>query len=210
MKLILITGPSGSGKTFLSNKISDFYHGTIVIKTDSFYRDNIIIKLLALFLYDIYDRLISIKGKDIVNTIYSIQNKDKFISLYDYDFRKRKSTHVIKEIKYQKDCRYLILEGIFAHRLNLNYKETINVICQDKKENCYQRRSRRDQLERGRGREEVKKKFTKSWDLYYKNSKQFRRNNEVINTTPVDLQSYNKLINRIEEISIYEKTKENI
>ena len=32
---------------------------------------------------------------------------------------------------------FIIIEGIFAHRLNLNYQKTINVVCEEEKELCF-------------------------------------------------------------------------
>tara|TARA_Y100001968_G_scaffold87920_1_gene78944 strand:- start:216 stop:827 length:612 start_codon:yes stop_codon:yes gene_type:complete len=195
MKTIVITGPSGSGKTILANKLYKDLKNTIVIKTDSYYRDNLLIKLFSLFSKDIYDRIISIKNKEIIKTIKSINNNEGRIILYNYEFKSRKSTKLIKTNK--NHIKFLIVEGIFAHRLNLNYKKTINILCQENKEICYQRRLKRDELERGRLRQEVDRKFTKSWNLFFKhltnpiNKYLFYR----INT--IDKFSYTELITNI-------------
>ena len=173
MKTIVITGPSGSGKTYLSNRLSKLFDNSIVIQTDSYYRDNILIRLLSIFLYDIYDRPLSINKKEIISTILSLQRKDRLISFYQYDFKRKISTQSKIRFNNKRDIQFIILEGIFSHRLNLNYQETINIICQEKKEVCYKRRLKRDQLERGRNIVEVKRKFNRSWYLFHKNIKNY-------------------------------------
>tara|TARA_Y100000766_G_C18635664_1_gene473024 strand:+ start:35 stop:646 length:612 start_codon:yes stop_codon:yes gene_type:complete len=194
MKTIVITGPSSSGKSYLTKKLCNFFYNSIVLKTDSYYRDNIIIRFLSLFLYDIYDRPLSIKKNEIMMTLRSIHNKDKLITFYKYDFKQKHSSQLKKRINYKGDNQFLILEGIFAHRLNLNYQETINIVCDDKKEICLKRRVKRDKLERGRKPKEVHKKFYKSWQLFNQNIKSYLNNNKVIVINPSDKVSLDKLI----------------
>ncbi len=194
MKTIVITGPSGSGKTYLSNKLSKLFDNSIVIRTDSYYRDDILIRFLSIFLNDIYDRPFSIKKKKLMQTLKSINNKDKLITFYKYDFKSKHSSHSKKSINYNKDNQLVILEGIFAHRLNLNYQETINIICEEKKETCFRRRLKRDQLERDRNSREVHKKFNRSWYLFHMNIKTNLVKNKIIKLNPIDKKSYDKLI----------------
>ena len=194
MKTIIITGPSGSGKSYLSDKISKFFNNTIVIKTDSYYKDNIFIKFLSKFQYDIYDRPISFKKSEIKKTIRSLNNKDRLISFYNYDFQRKQSSKSEETINYEGDNQLLILEGIFAHRLDLNYNETINILCEEEKDICFKRRLKRDQLERGRDSREVNKKFNKSWDLYYENVQQYLNDFEVLSINPLDMISYDQLV----------------
>ena len=194
MKTIIITGPSGSGKSYLSKKISKLFNNTIVIKTDSYYKDNIFIKFLSIFQYDIYDRPISFKKSEIKKTLRSLHNKDRLISFYNYDFQRKKSSMTEESINYEGDNQLLILEGIFAHRLDLNYNETINIICEEEKDICFKRRLKRDQLERGRDSREVIKKFNKSWYLYYKNVQKYLNNFEVLSINPLDMISYDQLV----------------
>lgn len=210
MKIIIITGPSGSGKTFLSNKLAKLLDNTIVVKTDSYYRDNFIIKILSLFKYDIYDRFISIKNKEIIKTISSIYKKEKYTSFYNYDFSRKISSKSTSQIKYRNNNGFIILEGIFAHRLDLNYNESINILCKENKEICYQRRLKRDQKERNRNKKEVNKKFNKSWNLYFRNLNRYINSNEVISINISDKNCYEKLINKLKIISLNKKTKENI
>tara|TARA_Y100001968_G_scaffold231180_1_gene213979 strand:+ start:181 stop:804 length:624 start_codon:yes stop_codon:yes gene_type:complete len=207
MKTIIITGPSGSGKTILSNKLAQIYKNSIVIETDSYYRDNLIIKLFAIFKYEIYDRLISINYTEILKTIDSIYNKERSIIFYNYDFRRKISRKKLTQLNKPNDISFLIIEGIFSHRLNINYAETINILCTEKKEICYLRRLKRDQLERGRNTNEVNKKFNKSWELYFNNLMEFINKNQVIQMNPMDRKSYKKLTNRLNHLLIEKKNK---
>ena len=201
MKTIIITGPSGSGKTYLSNKLNKLFDNSIVIKTDSYYRDTIFIRFLSIFFYDIYDRPLSINKKELKNTLTAIRNKDKLIKFYQYDFKKKQSSYSKKSIKYKGENQFLILEGIFAHRLDLNYQETINIICEEKKDICFKRRLIRDKLERNRNTSEVNRKFTRSWNLFYKNIIRYIDINRKISLNPVDKISYNNLVDYLENIS---------
>ncbi len=194
MQTIVITGPSGSGKSYLSKNLSKLFCNSIIIKTDSYYRDNKLIQLLAIIMNDIYDRPLSIKKKEIKTTLRSINSKERFISLYRYDFIRKKSSQSIKGINYQEDNQFLILEGIFAHRLDLNYKKSINIICEAKKDTCLQRRLKRDQSERGRDRREVCKRFNQSWYLFYKNVHDFLNINHVLSINTLDKYSTSDLL----------------
>ena len=167
MITIIITGPSGSGKTYLSNKLNKLFDNSIVIKTDSYYRDNIFIRFLSIFFFDIYDRPLSINKKELKNALTAIHNKDKLIKFYQYDFKRKQSSYCKKSIKYKGENQLLILEGIFAYRLDLNYQETINIICEEKKEICFKRRLIRDKLERNRNTNEVNRKYKRSWNLFH-------------------------------------------
>ncbi len=200
MKTIVITGASGSGKSYLSNKLSRLFYNSIVIKTDSYYIDSIFIKFLSRFLYDIYDRPLSVKKKEIMKTIRSIQNKDRLISFSNYDFKRKHSSQSKISINYKGDNQFLILEGIFAHRLDLNYKKSINILCEEEKGICFKRRLKRDQLERGRNSIEVYKKFNKSWYLFYEHLKNFQNNSKVIKINPLDTISYNNLVLNLKDL----------
>ena len=194
MKTLIITGPSGSGKSYLCKKISKLFNNTIVIKTDSYYKDNIFIKFLSKIQYDIYDRPISFKKSEIKKTLRSLHNKDRLISFYNYDFLRKKSSNTERTINYEGNNQLLILEGIFAHRLDLNYNETINIVCEEEKDICFKRRLKRDQLERGRDSREVNNKFNISWYLFHENVQNFLNNFEVLSINPLDMVSYNQLV----------------
>ena len=201
MITIVITGPSGSGKTYLSSKLYKLFDNSIVIKTDSYYRDNILIKFLSILFCDIYDRPLSINKKELTNTLSAIQNKDKLITFYQYDFKRKQSSYSKKSINYKGENQFIILEGIFAHRLDLNYQETINIICEEKKDICFKRRLIRDKLERNRNTSEVNRKFTRSWNLFYKNIIRYIDINRKISLNPVDKISYDKLVDYLQNIS---------
>tara|TARA_Y100001968_G_C19372707_1_gene725954 strand:+ start:812 stop:1420 length:609 start_codon:yes stop_codon:yes gene_type:complete len=201
MKTIIITGPSGSGKTFLSNRLSKIFSNTIVIKTDSYYRGNGFIRFLSIFKFDIYDRLFSIKKYEIKSTIESIYNKDVLITFTHYNFKNKHSSKSSETINYNIKNQFILIEGIFSHRLDLNYKKTINIVCIEEKQKCFKRRIVRDQLKRGRKSSEIKKKFNKSWYLFYQNIKNFLKNHEVIYYNPSSKDSYEKLIAYLNQIN---------
>ena len=201
MITIVITGPSGSGKTYLSNKLYKLFDNSILIKTDSYYRDNLLIRFLSIFLCDIYDRPLSINKKVINNTLSAILNKDKLIKFYQYDFKRKQSSYSKKRINYKGENQFLILEGIFAHRLDLNYQQTINIICEERKDVCFKRRLIRDKYERNRKTSEVKRKFTRSWNLFYKNIRRYIDINRKISLNPVDKISYDNLVDYLQNIS---------
>ena len=200
MKIIIITGQSCSGKTYLTNKLSKLFDDSIVINTDSYYRDNILIRFLSIFKFDIYDRPLSIKKKEIIKTISSINNKDRVISLYNYDFKRKKSSQSNISVNYKYKNQFLILEGIFAHRLDLNYKDTINILCEEKKQICFKRRLIRDKLERGRNKTEINNRFNSSWFLFSNNIRNYLDSNQVMTLNPLDNISYNKLVSNLKNI----------
>tara|TARA_B100000700_G_scaffold329504_1_gene451451 strand:- start:384 stop:1004 length:621 start_codon:yes stop_codon:yes gene_type:complete len=206
MKTIIISGPSGSGKSYLTNKLANLFNNSIIIQTDSYYRDSRIIKILSYFFNDLYDRLISIKYYEIKRTINNIYKKENTINLYNYDFKRKYSYKKRSKLKY-KNKQFLILEGIFSHRLDLNYENCINIVCNERKETCLKRRINRDIHDRGRNSNEVLERFNKSWYLYYKNINNYIKNNKVINVSTQDKNSYEQLIFSLEH---YIKKKENI
>ena len=197
MRTIIITGPSCSGKTSLSQSLEKLFRDCISIKTDSYYRDDILTKIKSIFIDDFYDRIKSINIKAISKTIGSIIQNDKSVIFYNYDFKTKQSSRVLKNINNKYNTSFLIIEGIFSHRLDLNYSETINIICMENKEICYQRRLIRDVKERGRNKNEVNRKFDKSWDLYYKNSENYINNNRVIKLNTSNRKSFEQLINTL-------------
>tara|TARA_Y100001968_G_C19098212_1_gene591244 strand:- start:121 stop:735 length:615 start_codon:yes stop_codon:yes gene_type:complete len=197
MITIVITGPSCSGKTYLSYKLSKIFPDSIVLKTDSYYRDNKWIRVLSLFLNDIYDRPFSIKIKELRKTIRSIYNKEELISFCNYDFKRKRSSKSKTKINFIGNPQFLILEGIFAHRLNLNYYETVNIVCEESKEICFKRIIKRDQIERGKNQSDIEKNYNNSWYLYCKHINKFIKNNQVILLNPSEVINFNKLVNEL-------------
>ena len=205
MILIIITGPTASGKTYLANKLSKSLENSLVINTDSYYRDNLCIKFLSNFIDSIYDRIISIKKNELIKTIDSIKKNKKFINFCYYDFNVKKSTRILKKIEINNQNIILIVEGIFAHRLGLNYKNTINILCKDKRQLCYQRRLKRDLLYRNSTFENVNKQFNKSWNLYYKYINSYIDFNQVYEVNTFDNISFKKLIIKLNRKIINKK-----
>ncbi len=201
MKTIIITGPSGSGKSILSEKLSRLFSNTIVIKTDSYYRDSKFIKFLSILISDLYDRPLSIKKRDLMNNLKSIDKRERFIITYHYEFKSRQSIKKKMDLNYKIKDQFLIVEGIFAHRLDINYKGCTNIICTEDKEICLQRRMNRDQNERGRNIKEVNRKFFRSWNLFYQNIEHYRNNNETIILNPSEKGSYDELLIKLNNIS---------
>ena len=200
MKTIIITGPSGSGKSYLCKKLSKIFNDSIVIKTDSYYRDNLLIRFLSMFIYDIYDRPMSIKKKEIKNIFRSLQMKDSIVSFTKYDFKRKHSSKSKVSLTYKGENQFIIIEGIFAHRLDLNYQEAINIICEEKKEICFKRRLNRDKFERGRDTNEVQKKFNSSWYLFYENVRKYLNKNKILKINPSDKISYEKLVIKLQQL----------
>ena len=197
MKTIVITGPSGSGKTYLSNKLSKLFDNSILIKTDSYYRDNIFIRFLSNFLFDIYDRPLSIRKNELIKTIEAIYMRSSEIKCFQYDFIKKQSSHSIKKISNKDKNQILILEGIFAHRLDLNYRSTLNILCEEDKLICLKRRLIRDKSNRGRSEAEIKKRFNRAWNLFYINFTKYINNNQFIKINTSNKINYKNLIYKI-------------
>ena len=207
MILIIITGPTASGKTYLANKLHKNLDNSLVINTDSYYRDNLFIKWLSNFIDSIYDRIISIKKNELIKTIDSIKKNKKLINFCYYDFNVKKSTRLVKKIDIDNQNNILIVEGIFAHRLGLNYKNTINILCKDKKQLCYKRRLKRDLLYRNSTFEKVNKQFEKSWYLYYKYISSYLDFNQVYEVNTFDNISFQKLITKLNKKIINKKNQ---
>ena len=200
MILIIITGPTASGKTYLANILNKNLDNSLVINTDSYYRDNLFIKCLSNFIDSIYDRIISIKKNELIKTIESIKKNQKIINFCSYDFKLKKSTRLLKKLEINNQNTILIIEGIFAHRLGLDYKNTINILCKEKKQLCYERRLKRDLLYRNSTFGKINKQFEKSWYLYNKYISSYIDFNQIYEVNTFDNISCQKLIIELKKI----------
>ncbi len=210
MNLIIISGPSGSGKSYLAESICKKFKNINIIKTDSYYRDNLMIKILSLKFNDIYDRIISIKSKELIYTLTSILNREELIYSYNYDFRSKKSTKKLIRININDYTNpIVILEGIFSHRLMNKFKTNIfmKILCIEDKNLCFERRIRRDVIQRGRQRKEVEERFNRSWEIFHNQSSNFKKDKEIVYLNKKDESQYNNIINRIESLNLETKKK---
>ena len=90
--------------------------------------------------------LLEMSTKKVLNLIgqekdlIDLNQADRLISFYNYDFQRKQSSKSEVTINYEGENQLLILEGIFAHRLDLNYNETINIVCEEEKDICFKRK----------------------------------------------------------------------
>ena len=166
MKLIFISGPSGSGKTTLSNQILFKNKNGIVLSTDNYYKTGLLNKLISKIVQGYFDKSISFN--------YALFRKDfnkiirDGISIYErsYNFKKQIVNNFFKETK---NIEYLIVEGIFAKEFartlqNNNYSF---IELKINKKECMNRAIKRDLNDRGKDKDNAKRDFLKSWDIYY-------------------------------------------
>ena len=121
------------------------------------------------------------------------------IKCFHYDFIKKKSSTSIIKVSNKGKNQILILEGIFAHRLDLNYSKTVNILCNEDKEICLKRRLRRDKSIRCRSNDEIIKRFNSSWNLFYINLKKYINYKNIIMTNTSDKINYKNLIYKIKQ-----------
>ena len=170
MKLIFISGPSGSGKTTLSKQIMGKIKNGSILSTDNYYKTGLISKLLSKFVEGYFDRSISFNYKLFKKDFNFILNNGISIHERSYNFEKKTMKNILRETN---NINFLIVEGIFAKEFsktldNLNYfflELKIN------KNECLKRVIQRDLKERGKSKNQAKKDFLKSWDIYYENIK---------------------------------------
>ena len=170
MKLIFISGPSGSGKTTLSKQIIGKIKNGLILSTDNYYKVGLISKLLSKFIKGYFDRSISFNCKLFKKDFNFIIKNGISIHERSYNFEKKTINNFVKEIN---NINYLIIEGIFA-------KEFLSTLCNQNysflelkinKNECMNRVVKRDIKERGKPKTKAVDDFLKSWNIYYKKSK---------------------------------------
>jgi uridine kinase len=183
MKLIFISGPSGSGKTTLSKKIIEKIKNGIILSTDNYYKTGLLSKLLSKFIEGYFDRDISFNYKLFKKDFYYILKNG--ISNYErsYDFKKKKIENFYNDTN---NINFLIIEGIFAKEFSTTLHNQNYFLLELKisKNECMKRVLERDFKERGKAKKKAKRDFIKSWDIYYKKSKNsYIKNKNVFNIT---------------------------
>ena len=170
MKLIFISGPSGSGKTTLSKQIIGKIKNGLILSTDNYYKVGLISILLSKFVRGYYDRSISFNCKLFTKDFNFILENGISIHERSYNFENKTTTNLVNEIN---NINFLIIEGIFVKKFlstlcNQNYSFLELKI--DKNE-CMNRVVKRDIKERGKAKKQAKDDFLKSWNIYYRQSK---------------------------------------
>ena len=192
MKVIFISGPSGSGKTTLSNQIKLEIKNGIVLSTDNYYKTDLISRFLSKFVEGYFDKSISF-NYNLFKKDFNLIHKNR-ISIHErsYNFEKKTMENLVRETN---NINFLIVEGIFAKEFsntldNLNYFFLELKISQKE---CLKRVIKRDSKERGKSKNQAKKDFLKSWDIYYENIK----NKSIKNNTNEFIITKNTNINQI-------------
>ena len=177
MRIIFISGPSGSGKTTLSSQIMTKIKNGVVLSTDNYYKTGLISKLLSKCVEGYFDRSISFNDKLFKKDFYYILKNGISIRERSYNFEKKTIKNSYKEIN---NIRFLIVEGIFAKELSINFhcQNYFFLELKTNKNVCLKRVLRRDLNERGKEQKKAENDFLKSWEIYYK---KFKPNNIKIN-----------------------------
>ena len=184
MKLIFISGPSGSGKTTLSNQIKLEIKNGIVLSTDNYYKTGLKSKFLSKFVEGYFDKSISFNFNLFKKDFNLILKNGISIHERSYNFEKKTMKNLLRETN---NINFLIVEGIFAKKFSNTLDNLDYFILELKinKNECLKRVIKRDLKERGKSKNQSKKDFLKSWDIYYENfnNKSIKNNkNEFIIT----------------------------
>ena len=186
MKIIIISGPSGSGKTTLSNRIIAKIKNGIVLRTDSYYKTGLISKLLSKVVAGYFDKRLSFNYKLFKKDFNYIINNGKSIKERNYDFEKKTTNNLLNK---RNNINTLIIEGIFAKEFasTLFNQKFYFLELKINKNKCMKRVIQRDIKERGKAKEQAKKDFLKSWDVYYQKykNKKMKKNANEFNITKI-------------------------
>ena len=167
MKVIYINGPSGSGKTTIASELSKNLRNVFVLNTDNYYKTGINSKILSLFIGSYFDRTISLNYNLLKNDLIYVLKEKKATHSYTYNFKNKK---ISKEKTNLNNIKFLIIEGIFSTEFikfaYLNKCYLINL--KTSKKDCLKRILERDQLERGKSENKIKRGFFKGWEIYQK------------------------------------------
>ena len=198
MKLIFISGPSGSGKTTLSKQIIGKIKNGFILSTDNYYKIGILSKLLSKFVEGYFDRRISFNNKLLKKDFNSILKNRFSRHKRSYDFEKKTISNFLNETN---NINYLIIEGIFAREFLStlwNQNHFILELNIDKNE-CKNRVVQRDIKERGKKKKQAEDDFSKSWDIYYKKSKNKSIKNNVNEITITKNTNIDQILKKIFE-----------
>ena len=184
MKIIFISGPSGSGKTTLSNQIKLEIKNGIVLSTDNYYKTGLKSKFLSKFVEGYFDKSISFNFNLFKKDFNFIIKNGISFHERSYNFEKKTMKNLLIETN---NINFLIVEGIFAKKFSNTLDNLDYFILELKinKNECLKRVIKRDLKERGKSKNQSKKDFLKSWDIYYENfnNKSIKNNkNEFIIT----------------------------
>ena len=170
MKLIFISCPSGSGKTTLSNQIKLKIKNVIILSTDNYYKTDLISKFISKFVEGYFDKSISFNYNLFKKDFNLILKSGISINERSYNFEKKTMKNFLIETN---NINYLIVEGIFAKEFS-NTLDNLNYFFLELKINkneCMKRVIQRDLNERGKSKNQAKKDFLNSWDIYYEKFK---------------------------------------
>ena len=190
MKIIIISGPSGSGKTSLAKLLKNKLNNSYIISTDDFYKTGIVSNIFSKIVKSYFDKRISNNGGLLKKTIRKILKNKKIDYFYKYDFKNK-----TKKIIYHNtiSIENLIIEGIFSLEL-LDFVSDLDYLLIKLKINknlCMKRSFYRDQIERGKEKENSIRDFKNGWEIYKQKEKSYKtleRKRELIYKKDEDLE----------------------
>lgn len=170
MKILIISGPSGSGKTTLSKKICEKIKNSIVLSTDNYYKTGKISKFLSKVICSYFDKRISFNYRLLKKDINFIKDNGFSNHKYTYDFYNKK---IKKSEVITTPISFLIIEGIFAKEFikTVPIQKKLIIELKTKKFICMNRVVNRDNVYRGKSKENARSDFLRSWNCYYSKNK---------------------------------------